>query len=140
MWLFPPEMANGIDAKGGVEHEEGPSYSRQQETSQSAHPPVVEKAHDKGQSQPGDHDGYIVTILPEDQGILAQARAVFPVAILIFKKDPAAVRIPKTPLRVIGIIVLVAARVMPDVSAGPFQRRVFQGPPACNQQGRFHPW
>ncbi len=132
MRLFSPEVANGIDAKSGIEHEKGPSHSRQQETSQSAHPPIVEKAHDKGQGQPGDHDRNIVTILPEDQGILAQARAVFPVAILIFKKDPAAVRIPKTPLSVIRIIVLVGARVMPDVGAGPFQRRVFQGPPASN--------
>src|SRR5437660_6009009 len=107
MRLFPPEVANGIDAKSGIEHEKGPSHSRQQETSQSAHPPIVKKAHDKGQGQPGDHDRNIVTILPEDQGILAQARAVFSVAILIFKKDPAAVRIPKTPLSVIRIIVLV---------------------------------
>lgn len=47
MGLGPPEMTNRIDAEGGIEHEKGTAYARQDEATESAHPSTIEKSHHK---------------------------------------------------------------------------------------------
>src|SRR2546422_951879 len=49
-------------------------------------------------------------------------------------KDPAAVAIPKSLHRVVGVVFLITPGMMPDVIPAPPQRRVFQRPPAGHQK------
>jgi len=48
MGLPAPEVADGIDTEGGIEHEEGAPHARQQKTAKAAHPAVIEIAHYEG--------------------------------------------------------------------------------------------
>src|SRR5438132_9734774 len=120
MRLPAPKMADGVDAEGGVQHKKRAAHSRQQKTAQPAGPTVIEKAYDERQDQAGDNDRHIVAMLPEDHRILPQTRGVsFVIRERIPEKDPPDVTVPKSPLGVVRVLVLVAPSMVANMSRSP---------------------
>src|SRR5687768_8046706 len=108
MRLLSPEVADGVNAKCRVKNGKRSPYASQKKASNSTDPSTVKKPYQKRQGQPGKHNRNIVPVLPHDDAVLPQARGIFFVGPRVVVKQPSAVAIPKPPLRIIGIHILVA--------------------------------
>ena len=120
--LLSPKMADGINAKGRVEDRKGSTNTCEEETSDSADPIAIQQPNEKRQGQARDHDGNIVSVLPHHDAVLSQTRGIFVVGPWIVIKQPPAVAIPKSPLRIVGVQILIAVRVVADMVGRPFER------------------
>ncbi len=142
MWLLSPQMADGVDAKRRIEHGECASHTGEEKKATHSthyHYAVMEKADEKGACQAGeDHEG-VVLVLPDRDGIVRDARRTFWIGVLIGGKEPSAVAMPKSPLRIVRIILLVTVRVMTQMIGRPFDGEVLKRPGARDQECTFDP-
>ena len=139
MWLLSPQMADGVDAKRRIEHGECASHTGEEKATNSTHYAVVEKANEKGTGQAReDHEG-VVLVLPDRDGIVRDARRIFWIGILIGGKEPSAVAMPESPLRIVRIFLLVTVRVMTQMIGRPFSGGVLKHPGARDQECTFDP-
>ncbi len=67
-------------------------------------------------------------VLPDRNGIVRDARRIFWIGILIRGKEPSAVAMPESQLRVVRIFDLVAMCVMSQMIGCPFDGGVLQRP------------
>lgn len=84
----------------------------------------MQKAHSKWKGQSGENDRYVVAMLPREDGISPQSHRVFVIYVTRTYEEPSAVTVPESPLRVVGIIILVTSRMMADVIGSPFESGV----------------
>jgi len=79
-------------------------------------------------------------MLPHNQRIFPELLFILLVAIRRLDKEPATVAIPKPFLRIIGIFLPVAARMMSNMIRAPAQGGVFKRPSARHQEAALDPW
>lgn len=139
MGLTAPEVADGIDAKGGVQDGEGSSHAGKQKTPDAADQSVRHKADHKCQRQAAKYDECVVFMLPDGHRILRDAGGILHVVILPFREEPATMAVPEPQFRVVGIAFLVALGMVAKVVCGPLDGTVLQRPRACDKQRAFHP-
>lgn len=137
--LTSPQVTDGIDAERRVQHQKDPPDTGQQEATHAAYPAVVGVSHEKRQRQTGQDDGDVPAVLPHHHAILAQPGRVSFGLVRAFREDPAAVAVPESSRRVVGVYLLVHARMVPSMIGAPFQRRVLQRPAARDQERRLDP-
>ena len=121
MRLGAPQMANGIDAKRGIQDEKGSSDAGEQETAQSLDPAAVQESHHERERQAGKDNGDIITILPHHHGILFEFGGIFVVFMGILPEQPSAMTVPEPQLSIVRVLFLVAPGVMADVIRCPFE-------------------
>jgi len=105
-------MADGVNAKRRVEHSECASHTGEEKTTDSTHDAVVEKADEKCAGQTGEDQEGVVLVLPDRYGIVRDARRIFWIGVLIRGKEPSAVAMPESQLRIVRIFHLVTMYVM----------------------------
>ena len=132
-------MTNGVDAEGRVEDEEDTSHPGEQKAAQSAHPPSVEVPHHKREPQTGEDDQSVIPVLPHNDRVFAQFGFVDLIPMRRFLENPSAMAVPETFGRVVGVLLLVAPCMVPDVIRAPSQRRVLERPPTDDEQTSLHP-
>lgn len=118
--LPSPQMANRINAKCRVEHGECAPNAGEEKAADSTHDAVVEKADEKSACQTGEDQERVMLVLPDRNGIVRDARRIFGVGMLIRGKEPSAVAMPESQLRVVRIFDLVAMCVMSQMIGRPF--------------------
>ena len=138
--LAADHMTEGVDGESGIEHHEHPEQAAHEEptdtTQQSAVPPESDA---KGNYQPRNDDQPIVLVLPENHRVAAQSDFIFANPMRRIVEEPAAVAVPKSSGRIIGIFIRVRAGVMANVVRAPDQRRVLQRPSAGDQHEALDP-
>jgi len=139
VWLFSPQMADGVDAKRRIEHGECASHTGEEKTAYSTHYAVVEKADEKGAGQACEEQEGVVSVLPDRDGIVRDARRIFWIGVLIGGKEPSAVAMPESPLRIVRIFLLVTVRVVTQMIGRPLDGGVLQRPGAPDQECAFDP-
>ena len=77
MGLVAPQVANGIDAKRGIQDEKSSRDSGEQETAHSLNPAAVQKSHHERNRQAGQDNRDIITILPYHHRVLFQLGGIF---------------------------------------------------------------
>ena len=139
MWLLSPEMADGIDAEGGIEHSKGATDAGKKETADSPHHSVVKKSdHERG-SEPTENEGRIVPMLPYGHRINSHSRGIFSIGVRVWGQKPSAVAMPESHLGIVGIFFTVAVRMVAEMISGPLDGGILEGPRAGDQQGSFDP-
>lgn len=139
MWLLPPQMANGVDEKRRIKHDECASHTGKEKTADSTHHAVIEKADEKRAGQACEEQERIVLVLPDRNGIVRDARRIFRIGMSIGDKEPSTVAMPKPLLRIVRIFFLVTVRVMTQMIGGPFDGGVLKRPGASDQECAFDP-
>ena len=139
MWLLSPQMADGVDEKRRIEHGECASHTGEEKAPHPTHYAVVEKADEKSAGQAGEDQEGVVLLLPDRDGIVRDARRIFWILVLIGDKEPSAVAMPESPLRIVRIFLLVTVRVMTQMIGRPFDGGVLQCPGAPDQECAFDP-
>ena len=137
--LASPQMTDGIDAERRVQHQKDPASTGQQETAHAADPAIVQIPYEKRQRQSGQKKGDIPAVLPHHNTVLAQPGHVSFGPVRAFHEEPDAVAIPESFRRVVGILLLVHARMVPSMIGAPFQRRVLHRPTARDQKRQLDP-
>ena len=84
--LFSPKMADGINAKRGVEDGKGSTHTGEEKTSDAAEPVAIKHADEKRQGQADEYDVNIVLMLPHHDAVLPQSRGIFFVGPRIVEK------------------------------------------------------
>ena len=124
MGLTAPDMADGIDAKGGVQDREGSPHAGEQKAPDAADQSVRNEADHKRQRQSAKHDECVVFMLPDGYRILRDAGGILHVIILPFCEEPATMAMPESQLCVVGISFLVALGMVAKVVCGPLDGTV----------------
>ena len=99
----------------------------------------MEKADEKSTGQAGEDQEGVVLLLPDRDGIVRNARRIFLILVLIWGKEPSAVTMPESLLRIVRIFFLVTVRVMTQMIGGPFDGGVLKRPGASDQECAFDP-
>ena len=139
VWLLPPQMADGVDEKRRIEHGECASHTGKEKTAYSTQQAVVEEADEKSAGQAGEDQEGIVLVLPDRDGIVRDARRIFLIGVLIGGKEPSAVAMPESPLRIVRIFLLVTVRVMTQMIGRPFDDGILKRPGTRDQECAFDP-
>ena len=129
--LSPPQMADGVDEKRRIEHDECASHAGEEKATYSTHDAIEEKTDEKRAGQAREEQEGIVFVLPDRNGILRDARRIFGIGVLIGEKEPSTVAMPEPLLRIVRIFLLVTMRMMTQMIGGPFDGGVLKrpGPP-----------
>ena len=99
----------------------------------------MEKADEKSTGQAGEYQEGVVLLLPDRDGIVRNARRIFLILVLIWGKEPSAVAMPESFLRIVRIFFFVAVRVMTQMISRPFDGRILKCPGARDQECAFDP-
>lgn len=113
--LGPPQVADRVNTKRGIQDKKGSSESGKQETSQSPGPAAVQYPHHEGKHQAGNDDGDIVTMLPHHDRVLFQFGGVFFVFVRVLPEEPSTMAVPESELGIIRVLFAVAPGVMANV-------------------------
>ena len=139
MWLLSPQMADGVDAKRRIEHREYASHTGEKKTAYPTQHAVVEEADKKSTGQARKDQEGIVLVLPDRDGIARDARRIFWIGVLIGGKEPSAVAMPESPLRIVRVLFLVTVRMVTQMIGRPFDGRIMKRPGARDQECTFDP-
>ena len=134
MGLAPPEMTDGIDTECGIQHRKRTSDAGEQKATDPAHPSVDQQPCNEWKRQSGQHYGYIVAGLPHHDRILSQPQRILFVGIAVRDKQPSAMTMPESSLRIVWITRLIALRVMPKMVRSPFQHGILKRPSSGDEQ------
>lgn len=137
--LTAPDMADGIDAKRGVQNRKGSSHAGEQKAADAADQPVGDESDEKRQCQAAQHDERVMLMLPDGYGVLRDTGGVLHIVILPFGEEPATVTVPEPELGVVGVALLIALRMMSEMIGRPLDGAVLQGPGACDEERAFDP-
>ncbi len=114
-------MTDGIDAERGVQDEKRPEDAGQQKAAEPTQHSSGQQPDREWQSQSRQDDQGIPAVLPHDHAILPKPGRVSFGAVGILQEEPAAVAVPEPLCRIVGILFLVHARVVPCVIGPPLQ-------------------
>jgi len=102
----------------------------------------MEKADEKRAGQAGEDKDGVILLLPDCDWIVRNARRIFLILVLIWGKEPSAVAMPESLLRIVRIFFFVAVRVMTQMTqmiSRPFDGRILKRPGARDQECAFDP-
>ena len=118
-------MAEGIEGEGRIEDHEHPKQPGHEKPTDAAPkgtmPPESDTERD---DKAGSDDRPVVLVLPENHRVSAQPNFIFTEAVRRIVEEPAAVAVPESSGRIIGIFIRVCASMMADMVRTPDQRRV----------------
>lgn len=127
-------MAQGIDAKGGIQNGKGASDAGQEKAADGAHPPMHEQSDEEGKQESRKDNRHIIPRLPHDDGVSPEAGGVSLIRIAVSGKQPSAVAVPKPTPGVIGVFRAVTLSVMAKMICRPLEHRVLKRPSTSDQQ------
>lgn len=132
-------MAGRVDAKRRIEHRECASHTGEKKTAYPTQHAVVEEADKKSAGQTHEDQEGIVLVLPDRDGIVRDTRRIFWIGVLIGGKEPFAVAMPESPLRIVRIFFLVTVRVVTQMIGRPFNGGILKRQGARDQEYTFDP-
>ena len=122
-----------------IEHGERAPHAGEEKIAYSTQHTVVEEADEKSAGQAGEDQEGIVLVLPDRDGIIHDACRIFLIGALIGGKEPSAVAMPESPLRIVRIFLPGTVRVMTQMIGHPFDGGILKHPGARDQGCAFDP-